>query len=82
MQPIVRLHYDLLIPLFNAVRFGISMYGLSPSPEMKPILPYDLKEAFSLKTKIVHVKQLSREIALVMERHIQRRKMNGLRLYQ
>ena len=47
-------------PLFNAVRFGISMYGLSPSPEIKPILPYDLKEAFSLKTKIVHVKQLSR----------------------
>ena len=47
-------------PLFNAVRFGISMYGLSPSPEMKPILPYVLKEVFSLKTKIVHVKQLSR----------------------
>lgn len=47
-------------PLFNAVRFGISMYGLSPSPEIKPILPYDLKEVFSLKTKIVHVKQLSR----------------------
>lgn len=47
-------------PLFNAIRFGISMYGLSPSPEMKSILPYDLKEVFSLKTKIVHVKQLSR----------------------
>lgn len=47
-------------PLFNAVRFGISMYGLSPSPEIKSILPYHLKEAFSLKTKIVHVKQLSR----------------------
>ena len=46
-------------PLFNAVRFGISMYGLSPSPEIKPILPYALKEAFSLKTKIVHVKKLS-----------------------
>lgn len=47
-------------PLFNAIRFGISMYGLSPSPEIKPVLPYDLKEVFSLKTKIVHVKQLSR----------------------
>ncbi len=46
-------------PLFNAVRFGISMYGLSPSPEIKPLLPYHLEEAFSLKTKIVHVKQLS-----------------------
>ncbi len=47
-------------PLFNAVRFGISMYGLSPSPEIKPLLPYHLEAAFSLKTKIVHVKQLSR----------------------
>lgn len=46
--------------LFNAIRFGISMYGLSPSSEIKPILPYHLKEAFSLKTKIVHVKKLSR----------------------
>lgn len=46
-------------PLFNAIRFGISIYGLSPSPEIKPILPYELKEAFSLKTKIVHVKQIS-----------------------
>lgn len=46
--------------LFNAIRFGISMYGLSPSPEIKPILPYDLKEVLSLKTKIVHVKKLSR----------------------
>ena len=47
-------------PLFNAIRYGISMYGLSPSPEIKPILPYALKEAFSLKTKIVCVKKLSR----------------------
>lgn len=47
-------------PLFNAVRFGISMYGLSPSPEIEPVLPYELKEAFSLKTKIVHIKQVSR----------------------
>lgn len=47
-------------PLFNAIRFGISLYGLSPSPEIKSILPFPLKEAFSLKTKIVHVKQLSK----------------------
>ncbi|MBB6447666.1 alanine racemase [Bacillus benzoevorans] len=43
---------------FNGVRLGISMYGLSPSPEIEPELPYPLKEAFSLITKIVHVKQL------------------------
>lgn len=43
---------------FNGVRFGISMYGLAPSPEIEPELPYPLKEAFSLKTKVVYVKQL------------------------
>lgn len=42
----------------NAVRMGISMYGLAPSIEMKPDLPFPLKEAFSLHTKIVHVKKL------------------------
>ncbi|WP_026692980.1 alanine racemase [Peribacillus kribbensis] len=46
--------------IFNAVRLGISMYGLSPSPEMKPLLPYELQEALSLKTKIVSVKKLSK----------------------
>ena len=34
------------------------MYGLTPSLEIEPELPYPLKEAFSLKTKVVHVKQL------------------------
>ncbi|HHW38452.1 MAG TPA: alanine racemase [Bacillales bacterium] len=43
---------------FNAVRLGISMYGLSPSPAIKEQLPFPLKEAFSLKSKIVHVKQM------------------------
>ena len=36
------------------------MYGLSPSMEMKPILPFPLKQAISLKTKIVAVKQLAK----------------------
>lgn len=45
--------------IFNAVRVGIAMYGLTPSPEMVPILPFPLKEAFSLHTKLVHVKKLS-----------------------
>ncbi|MGN7178174.1 alanine racemase [Paenibacillus sp. FSL R5-0490] len=42
----------------NAVRMGISMYGLSPSMEIKHVLPFELKEAFSLHTSIVHVKKL------------------------
>ncbi|QFT87352.1 Alanine racemase [Bacillus sp. THAF10] len=45
--------------MFNAVRVGIAMYGLTPSPEMAPTLPFPLKEAFSLHTKLVHVKKLS-----------------------
>src|SRR5690625_4617914 len=43
---------------FNAVRFGIPMYGLSPSEEMNPLLPYQLQPAFTLHTKIVHVKKI------------------------
>lgn len=46
--------------VYNAVRFGISMYGLSPSPEMKSELPFPLQEAFSLQTKIVHVKKVTK----------------------
>ncbi|WP_181444581.1 alanine racemase [Bacillus sp. 03113] len=45
---------------FNAVRFGISMYGLTPSLEIESELPFQLKEAFSLHTKIVHVKKLKK----------------------
>ncbi|KWW12670.1 alanine racemase [Peribacillus simplex] len=45
-------------PVWNAVRMGISMYGLSPSMEMKPIVPFPLQQAISLKTKLVAVKQL------------------------
>ncbi|KMJ56845.1 alanine racemase [Bacillus sp. LL01] len=45
--------------IFNSVRVGIAMYGLTPSPEMEPTLPFPLKEAFSLHTKLVHVKKLS-----------------------
>ena len=43
---------------FNMFRLGISMYGLTPSIEIKSILPVELKEAFSLKTKIIQVKQV------------------------
>ncbi|MGG4490325.1 alanine racemase [Metabacillus idriensis] len=46
--------------LVHAVRLGISMYGLSPSMEIKPELPFELKEAFSLHSKLVHVKKISK----------------------
>ncbi|OKL36465.1 alanine racemase [Domibacillus mangrovi] len=42
----------------NTVRFGISMYGLTPSLEIQPLLPFELKPAFSLRTKIIQVKQM------------------------
>lgn len=43
---------------YDMIRYGISMYGLSPSEEMKHLLPFPLKEAFSLHSRIVHVKKL------------------------
>lgn len=43
---------------FNMLRLGISMYGLSPSNEIKDVLPVKLEEGFSLKTKIIHVKRV------------------------
>ena len=44
--------------LFNAVRVGIAMYGLAPSMEMKPELPFPLKEVFSLHSRLIHTKKL------------------------
>ncbi|WP_040205653.1 alanine racemase [Neobacillus jeddahensis] len=45
---------------FNAVRLGIAMYGLTPSIEMEKEIPFPLKEAFSLRTRLVHVKKLEK----------------------
>lgn len=45
---------------FNGVRMGISMYGLTPSLEIESELPFELKEAFSLHTKVTHVKEIHR----------------------
>ena len=45
---------------FNAVRLGIAMYGLTPSPEMEKEIPIPLKEAFTLRSKLVHVKRLQK----------------------
>ncbi|MBH9968771.1 alanine racemase [[Bacillus] enclensis] len=43
---------------FNAVRVGIAMYGLTPSQEMKEVLPVPLKEVFSLYSKLIHTKEI------------------------
>lgn len=43
---------------FDAVRYGISMYGLAPSQYVKLNLPFSLKPAFSLETELVAVKQI------------------------
>ncbi|PLR95561.1 alanine racemase [Bacillus sp. T33-2] len=45
---------------FNTVRIGIAMYGLTPSPEIEPVLPIELNEAFSLHSRLVHVKKLQK----------------------
>ncbi|WAA09246.1 alanine racemase [Fervidibacillus albus] len=46
--------------LFNTVRIGIAMYGLSPSPEISEDLPISLQEAFSLHSKLIHVKKVEK----------------------
>ena len=45
---------------YNTVRFGISMYGLSPSEEIKHLLPFPLKEGFSLHSSVTHIKKLTK----------------------
>lgn len=41
---------------YQYVRLGISMYGLRPSVEVAP--PFALHEAFTLHSRIIHVKEL------------------------
>lgn len=43
---------------FDAVRFGISMYGLSPSSYVEEKLPFPLQRAMSFETELVHVKKI------------------------
>ncbi|EUJ37419.1 alanine racemase [Brochothrix thermosphacta] len=40
----------------SCIRLGIAMYGLSPSMEIKPMLPYQLKPALALFSKLTQVK--------------------------
>ncbi len=42
----------------NMIRMGIAMYGLSPSIDMKDLIPFPLKEVFSLHTRLTHVKRV------------------------
>ncbi|MBQ0140674.1 MAG: alanine racemase [Kurthia sp.] len=43
---------------FDAVRYGISMYGLSPSAYVEKHLPFPLYPAMQVQTEVVHVKKL------------------------
>ncbi|TLS34906.1 alanine racemase [Pseudalkalibacillus caeni] len=43
----------------SIARVGISMYGLAPSEELAGNFPFPLKPAFSLHSRLVHVKQMS-----------------------
>ncbi|GGE85568.1 alanine racemase [Priestia taiwanensis] len=45
--------------VFNAVRIGIGMYGLTPSVEMNSLIPVDNKPAFSLHSRLTHIKKLN-----------------------
>lgn len=45
---------------WDAVRYGISMYGIAPSPFMNNCLPFPLKRALSLETEVVHVKKVEK----------------------
>ena len=46
--------------LFNLVRVGIVTYGLTPSPEVSDDLPIELHDAFSLHTKLIHIKKVKK----------------------
>ncbi|MFG6116507.1 alanine racemase [Halobacillus sp. MO56] len=44
----------------DMLRFGISLYGLYPSPVVKAERPIELQPAFSLHSRLVHVKQVKK----------------------
>ncbi|GEK57481.1 alanine racemase [Marinococcus halophilus] len=43
---------------FNMIRFGISMYGLTPAENITEHLPFTLKEAFTLHSRLTQVKEV------------------------
>lgn len=42
------------------IRYGVSMYGLYPSPYLAKVQPVQLKQAFSLHSRLVEVKHVQR----------------------
>jgi alanine racemase len=58
----------------NAVRMGISMYGLAPSMEMKPELPFPLIQELPMSRSFIKVKRLAMVLLMRPVR------MNGSRL--
>ncbi|WP_404457563.1 alanine racemase [Oceanobacillus kapialis] len=44
--------------MYDFVRYGIAMYGLFPSPAVKEEDEISLKQAFSLHSRLAHVKQI------------------------
>ena len=45
--------------MYDAIRFGIAMYGLYPSKAVKEETDIDLKPAFTMHSKLIHVKKVS-----------------------
>ncbi|RNF38569.1 alanine racemase [Planococcus salinus] len=43
---------------YDAVRVGISLYGIAPSPYVRGKMPFKLQPALSLETEIIHVKKV------------------------
>jgi len=50
--------------VYDAVRFGISLYGLAPSSHVKDISPFKLEPALSLHTELVQVKRVEKSSAI------------------
>ncbi|WP_018932005.1 alanine racemase [Gracilibacillus lacisalsi] len=46
--------------MVDFVRFGISMYGLYPSPVVKSEKPIELKSALALHSRLIHVKKVDK----------------------
>lgn len=46
---------------FDAVRFGISMYGIAPSDYVQENLPFQLKKSLSIESELSFVKKLAKD---------------------
>ncbi len=50
--------------MYDYIRFGIAMYGLYPSKTVKQENAISLKQAFSLHSRLIHVKQLEEGVSI------------------